>query len=126
MPIVSLKQIACHKSSHGAQLLTPPATDIAYSRTYLSGTQPVRVCKEAYCVVRPVSPGSSYTFDKSEDTVRLCSVVLGKLHVQLEGEPIFVLGILGVFKIRPGVACTVANEMCMDAILQITSILVDS
>lgn len=69
--------------------------------------------------------GCTLTLDKSEDTTRLCAVGLGKLHVQLDGEPIFVLGILGLFKIRPGVACTVANEMSMEGQLQITSIVMD-
>lgn len=54
--------------------------------------------------------------------MRLVSVALGKLHVQLAGEPIFVVGMHGVFKIQADVDCTVANELGVDCMLHITAI----
>lgn len=67
-----------------------------------------------------------FTIEKSETAIRLCAVATGKLHVQLDEEPIFVIGMHGLFKIDPGVVCTVANEMGMDAMLHITSIFLDT
>lgn len=68
-----------------------------------------------------MAAGSTYRFEKSE-ALRLVSLALGKLHVQLEGEPTFVVGMHGLFKIRPGVGCTVANDMTVDCTVHITAI----
>lgn len=105
---------------------TSLTTDIAFSRSYLSTVEPVRVCKEATHWVRRITHGMIFTLEKSENTIRLCTVATGKLHVQLDEEPIFVIGTHGLFKINPGVACTIANEMDLDAMLHITSIFLDA
>ncbi|KAK1754173.1 hypothetical protein QBC47DRAFT_362141 [Echria macrotheca] len=36
-----------------------------------------------------------------------------------KGEPEFLIGLYGVFRVKPGVACTVKNRLYIDAILQV-------
>lgn len=85
------------------------------------------MCEQASFSVQSVAPGATLTLRVSAGAaIRLCSVARGKLHVQPAGEPIFVLGAHGMFKVKPGVACTVANEMGVEAVLHITTILLDT
>lgn len=90
------------------------------------GDEGVRVCEQASFSVQSVAPGTMLKLRASAGGVRLCAVARGKLHVQPTGEPIFVLGAHGLFKVKPGVACTVANEMSVEAVLHVTTILLDA
>ncbi|KUI72766.1 hypothetical protein VM1G_11870 [Cytospora mali] len=50
-------------------------------------------------------PGCTLTLEKDKGVKRLASVAVGKVHVQLDGEPIFLLGSHGLFETGPGVGC---------------------
>lgn len=64
-----------------------------------------------------VRPGDKLQLDSEADKMRLFSVASGKVRVSLSGEPEFVLSQHGLFKVRPGAACTVRNELSSDAVL---------
>jgi len=54
--------------------------------------------------------------------LRLCSVVSGKFRVRVDGEPPFLMGSRGKFKINPDVAFVVENPLYVEPLLDVTSI----
>lgn len=129
MEVVQLEE--WEKAPGRIQSTTSASLDnIAFSRSYLSAGAGhaeggVRVCEEASFFARALRPGGTLRFASSGAARRLVSVAMGKLHVQLDGEPIFMLATHGLFKIRPGVGCVVANEACVTAVVHVTSIMLD-
>ncbi|ROV90606.1 hypothetical protein VSDG_07434 [Cytospora chrysosperma] len=129
MEVVQLEE--WEKAPGRIQSTTSESLDnIAFSRSYLSAGAGhaeggVRVCEEASFFARALRPGGTLRFASSGAARRLVSVAMGKLHVQLDGEPIFMLATHGLFKIRPGVGCVVANEACVTAVVHVTSIMLD-
>jgi len=53
---------------------------------------------------------------------RVCSIASGKLRVRIDGESEFTIGPHGLFKVRPGTACSVQNRLYIDAIVHISSL----
>ncbi|KAL2164932.1 hypothetical protein VTH06DRAFT_228 [Thermothelomyces fergusii] len=95
---------------------------IAFSKPYLSNPTStpygaVPVCDDVGFRVDTVQPGDKLLLDAEADKMRLCSVAAGKVRVSIGDEPEFVLSPHGLFKVRPGVACTVRNELPFDAVL---------
>ncbi|ROV94585.1 hypothetical protein VMCG_08202 [Cytospora schulzeri] len=105
--------------------------NIAFSRSYLRASAAqapamgARVCEEASFFARALRPGTTWTFDRNEGVKRLVAVALGKLHVQIDGEPIFLLATHGLFKVKPGVGCVVANETNLTVVIHVTSLMMD-
>ncbi|KAL2166906.1 hypothetical protein VTG60DRAFT_2045 [Thermothelomyces hinnuleus] len=105
----------------GTSIIAEPET-IAFSKPYLSNTTStphaaVPVCDDVGFRVDTIQPGDKLLLDAEADKTRLCSVAAGKVRVSIGGEPEFVLGPHGLFKVRPGAACTVRNELSFDAVL---------
>jgi len=69
-----------------------------------------------------ISSGNTQHFEANGRRTRLCAVVSGKLRIIIGDEPEFVVGSHGMFKISPGVACSVTNRSYVDAKLHVTSI----
>lgn len=101
------------------------ASDIAFSRPYLRAGREIRVCEEATFYVQVIRPGSTHKFAKRSDSTRLCSIASGKLHVMIEGEPVFILGMHGMFKVKPDFECVVGNESAVDVVLHVTCLLLE-
>lgn len=53
---------------------------------------------------------------------RLCSLVTGKVMVQLKGEPAFKMGAGGVLKLLQGVSGEIINSFSINAVLHVSSI----
>lgn len=92
---------------------------IAYSRAYLSTSQAVPVCDDVAFRVDTIFPGSMLRLEADPGKTRLCSVAAGKVRVKIGNEVEFVVGPHGMFKVRPGAACTVRNGLYLDAVLHI-------
>ncbi len=69
-----------------------------------------------------VQPGQTHRFAPDQEVMRVCSLASGKLRVRVKGEPEFVIGPRGMFKLKPGVACAVENRLYLDSVLHISSL----
>lgn len=66
--------------------------------------------------------GSSTQLAAEDDKMRLCSLATGKVRVRMDGVDDFVIGPNGMFKVRPGAACSVQNRLYIDAVIHMTTI----
>ncbi|KAI6377881.1 hypothetical protein MCOR25_002397 [Pyricularia grisea] len=100
---------------------------IAFSNAYLFGTNgsSVAVADGISFHVDVIRPGTRRTFEGDSATTRICSLASGKLKVRMQGEGELTLGPNGMFKIRPGVACTVENRVYLDCILHVSSVVTE-
>lgn len=100
---------------------------IAFSNAYLFGSNgsSVAVADGISFHVDVIRPGTRRTFDRDSATTRICSLASGKLKVRMQEESELTLGPHGMFKIRPGVACTVENRIYLDCILHVSSIVTE-
>ncbi|KAL2267272.1 hypothetical protein VTJ83DRAFT_4549 [Remersonia thermophila] len=94
--------------------------DIAFSKPYLSSARAVPVCEDVGFHVDTIPSGGTLQLLAERDAMRLCSVATGKVRITIGSEPAFDLGPHGMFKVKAGVACTVRNELSMDAVLHMT------
>ncbi|ROV91988.1 hypothetical protein VSDG_07615 [Cytospora chrysosperma] len=99
--------------------------NIAFSKSYLANGHEVPVCKEAAFRVEIIRSGHSQQFRFKNDTLCLCSIASGKLRVKMDGEDPFTIGSHGMFRILPGSACVVENEVYDDVTMHVTSIRVE-
>ena len=101
---------------------TDDEADIAFSKAYLSTNQVVPVCEDVSFRVDTIHSGGTLQIKSGDSETRICSVATGKVRVRTGSEPEFTIGPHGMFKIKPGVECTVQNWMYMDAIIHITAL----
>ncbi|KAL2134695.1 hypothetical protein VTI74DRAFT_11099 [Chaetomium olivicolor] len=103
----------------------PPMTDrtaktaIAFSKPYLSTSQAIPVSDDVAFRVDTISAGNTLTLEADANQIRLCSVAAGKVSVTIGGEEGFSVGPHGMFKVKPGVACTVKNGLYLEAVVHI-------
>lgn len=64
-------------------------------------------------------------FKAEAEKTRICSLAAGKLSVEFDEGTEFTIGPHGLFKIKPGVACSVQNRLYIDAILHMSTVLED-
>ncbi|GKU02079.1 unnamed protein product [Fusarium langsethiae] len=95
--------------------------NIAFSNSYLTSGQPVTVSEDISFNVIVLKPGTSSHWNVDDDKLRTCSVAAGKVRVTM-GEQTFNLGPNGMFVIRPGQACRVANRLYLDSVVHCTTI----
>jgi len=96
--------------------------NLAFSQSYLSTTQAVSVCEDVAFRVAHIKAGSSLQLGRDDNATHICSLATGKLRVKFANEPEFVIGPHGMFKVKPGAACTVQNRLYIDATLHISSL----
>ncbi|KAK3938231.1 hypothetical protein QBC46DRAFT_265828 [Diplogelasinospora grovesii] len=95
--------------------------NIAYSKSYLSTNHTVSVCEDVGFRIDTITSGGTLRFGRNADEqTRLCSLASGKVRVKIGDKPEFAIGPHGMFKVRPGVECTVQNWMYIDAVLHVT------
>ncbi|KAK4126455.1 hypothetical protein N657DRAFT_615213 [Parathielavia appendiculata] len=95
----------------------PYPETIAFSKPYLSTPQAVPVCDDVAFRVDTITPGGVLRLEVEANMTRLLSVAAGKVKVKLGDEDEFVVGRHGLFKVKPGVGCTVRNGLYMDAVV---------
>lgn len=84
--------------------------DLAMSEAFLSTSNFVQISHDTYVRVADIRPASVFRFNVEHDSNQHCSLSTGaRLKVRVEGEPEFIIGPRGMFKIRPGAKCTVDN-----------------
>ncbi|KAK0715531.1 hypothetical protein B0H67DRAFT_242336 [Lasiosphaeris hirsuta] len=93
--------------------------NIAFSKAYVSTNQGVPVCDDVTFRVDTIHSGGVLALEADAASTRICSLASGKVRVAAGDEPEFVIGPHGMFKVKPGVACTVKNWMYMDAVLHV-------
>lgn len=96
--------------------------DVAFSNSYLTSNQAVTVSEEISFNVIVIKPGESHEWAAESEKVRICSLAAGKLKVKLENAEPFSMGPNGMFKMKPGTACTVLNRLYIDAVLHVTTV----
>ena len=69
-----------------------------------------------------ITSGSTYSFAADPNKIRACVLLAGKVKVDVDGEAQFTVGPQGVFRIAPGVGCSVHNHFYVDATMQITTV----
>lgn len=78
---------------------------------------------DAITVLTVIVPsGAVHQFQTDRARTRICSLLSGKVRVQVAGEPEFVVGSHGIFKIAPGASCSVSNRCYFDVVLHVTSL----
>ncbi|KAJ3940264.1 uncharacterized protein N0V96_009255 [Colletotrichum fioriniae] len=95
---------------------------VAFSNSYLTSNQAVTVSEEISFNVIVIKPGESHEWAAESEKVRICSLAAGKLKVKLENAEPFSMGPNGMFKMKPGTACTVLNRLYIDAVLHVTTV----
>lgn len=103
-------------------ILTDSSTDVAFSNAYLTSNQAVSVSEDIAFNVIVVKPGGTHRWTEDHDKVRICSLAGGKLSVKLDKTEPFQIGPNGMFKVKPGTACSVENRMYVDAVIHVTSV----
>ncbi|KAK4118806.1 hypothetical protein N657DRAFT_659378 [Parathielavia appendiculata] len=94
---------------------------LAFSSTYLAANQTVQVSPNIKFQALSIPSGRVHQIPADATKTRVCTLATGKLAVHV-GRDEFVIGSQGIFKINPGVACTVTNRGYGDVVLQITSV----
>ncbi|KAK1637948.1 hypothetical protein BDP81DRAFT_393618 [Colletotrichum phormii] len=98
------------------------ATNVAFSNSYLTSNQAVTVSEDIFFNVIVIKPGESHEWTAESEKVRICSLAAGKLKVKLENTVPLLMGPNGMFKIKPGTACTVWNRLYIDAVVHVTTV----
>ncbi|KAL0943192.1 uncharacterized protein CTRU02_201078 [Colletotrichum truncatum] len=98
-------------------------TNVAFSNAYLTSNQAVTVSEDIAFNVLVIKPGASHQWTEEEDKVRICSLAVGKVNVNLGKTEPFQIGPNGMFKLKPGVACLIENRMYIDAVVHVTSVM---
>ncbi|KAF4120658.1 putative serine esterase (DUF676) [Geosmithia morbida] len=89
---------------------------IAFSTSYLTGTQPISIADDVSINRVHMPPGAMHRWPADRGRLRYCEVISGKVELRMDGKS-FSMGQGGVFVIRPSLACTVENRRYVEAIL---------
>ncbi|KAL8405654.1 hypothetical protein RB596_004493 [Gaeumannomyces avenae] len=92
--------------------------EVAFSSAYLTGQNQLRVAKDVSVRVEFLKPGGSLPLSPDARSTCLCTILAGKVKVQI-GDKSFSVGFGGNVMIRPGVSAVLQNWCYMDAHLQI-------
>lgn len=84
--------------------------------------QVTRVDRQFTLTVHKLPVDGSIELDVKPESVRLCSVAVGKIMVDLESNPAFLLGTHGMFKLMPGTSAQVSNVSEGEAVLHISTL----
>lgn len=108
------------------KLKRPPAkfhkTDIAFSSAYIiSNDHGIKLDGINFAVLH-LPGGATHTWTSDETALRVCSVAVGKLHVTM-GSKDFTIGAHGMWRIRGGEICEVANLNYGEAVVHISTVI---
>lgn len=96
--------------------------NIAFSKPYLENNQSIPVAADVSFRVETIKSGHKLEFEAITSRARYCSVASGKLRVSIAGQPEFVIGPHGVFKIKPGVKAWAQNRLYVDSVVHVVSV----
>lgn len=104
------------------KLLTCLLEGIAFASEYLSHSPSVAVAEEVTFRVVEMPAGKTERWEADEGTLRVCSVAQGSVAVTLD-ETKFMIGMNGMWKVKKGSVCEVANPSGQKAVIHVTSIM---
>ncbi|KAI7787276.1 hypothetical protein LA080_000614 [Diaporthe eres] len=96
--------------------------NIAFSKSYLENNQSIPVAADVSFRVETIKSGHKLEFEAIKSRARYCSVASGKLRVSIAGQPEFVIGPHGVFKIKPDVKAWAQNRLYVDSVVHVVSV----
>ncbi|KAG8160388.1 hypothetical protein KVR01_009924 [Diaporthe batatas] len=96
--------------------------NIAFSKAFLENSQSIPVAADVSFRVDTIKSGHKLEFEATTSNTRYCSVATGKLRVSIAGQPEFVIGPHGVFKIKPGVKAWAQNRLYIDSVVHVVSV----
>jgi hypothetical protein len=85
-------------------------------------SQVTRVDNQFLFTVCAIPAGGSFDLAAEASSLRLCSVAMGKVMVDLEGNRSFLLGTHGMFKVMPGKSVTIINGAQAEAVLHVSAL----
>jgi hypothetical protein len=97
-------------------------SDIAFSKSFLENNQSVPVAADVSFRVDTIKSGHKLEFEELASYTRYCSVASGKVRVTIAGQPEFIIGPHGVFKIKPGVKASAQNRLYIDSVVHVVSV----
>ncbi|KAK0743884.1 hypothetical protein B0T18DRAFT_372064 [Schizothecium vesticola] len=97
----------------------PPVPDLA---THVSIGQTIRLSKDVTVSIDTISAGAAFQFPANGKQTRVCTMIAGKLKVQVDGEEEFAIGSRSMFRIAPGAKCLVVNGYYADAVVHVTTL----
>lgn len=104
------------------QSADPETLDIAFSKSFLENNQSIPVAADVSFRVDTIKSGHKLEFETTTSNTRYCSVASGKLRVSIVGQPEFIIGPHGVFKIKPGVKAWAFNRLYIDSVVHVVSV----
>lgn len=116
----ALSSQCLHKVYHDIPLTQ--TLDIAFSKSFLENSQSIPVAADVSFRVDTIKSGHKLEFEANTSNTRYCSVAAGKLRVSIAGQPEFVIGPHGVFKIKPGVKAWAQNRLYIDSVVHVVSV----
>ncbi|KAM7208340.1 hypothetical protein V8F20_001318 [Naviculisporaceae sp. PSN 640] len=105
--------------------------ELAFSSTHLlssatdSSHRPgrtIQVSKGVSFLATHIASGTIHKLEPDKTKLRICTLANGKLRITVDGEPEFVIGANGMFKLSPGKGCKILNKAYVDAVLHVTSV----
>ncbi|KAK3339161.1 hypothetical protein B0H65DRAFT_432340 [Neurospora tetraspora] len=99
---------------------TDKLISFAYSKAFLSAGHTIPVCNDVQVQVKTINTGQTITMEPDDGQTRLVWIATGKVRVKLGDEPELIIGQHGMFRIEPGMACTIENRVYVDVTLHVT------
>ncbi|KAI5461706.1 hypothetical protein BGZ63DRAFT_487646 [Mariannaea sp. PMI_226] len=97
------------------RMVDKSSQNIAFSNSYLTSGQPVKVSDDVRFNVHIIKPGASMTWSVDDEQLLMVSVAAGKLKVTMNDQT-FQLGPNGMFVVRQGHSCRVENRLYIDSV----------
>lgn len=94
-----------------------PSTDIAFSSTYLQArTLGIRISGTNFQILHILSgTEKDIPISTAKESIKICSVAKGRVNVSL-GSKKFTIGEGGMWRVRCGEKCIVANQLSLHAV----------
>lgn len=90
--------------------------------THVSIGQTIRLSKDVTVSIDTISAGAASQFPAHGKQTRVCTMIAGKLKVQVDDEKEFTIGCRSMFRVGPGAKCLVVNGSYVDAVVHVTTL----
>lgn len=124
--------IAPANASNSTSRMSPPVTLLSSTSTnkratsdlatHVSIGQTIRLSKDVTVSIDTISAGAAFQFPPHSKQTRVCTMIGGKLKVQVDGEEEFTIGSRSMFRVGPGAKCLVVNGFYVDAVVHVTTL----
>ncbi|KAK3941388.1 hypothetical protein QBC46DRAFT_431153 [Diplogelasinospora grovesii] len=98
------------------------SSNLGFAPNFISTRPNIQVRDKIVFSSISIPSGNMQRFEIDPEKTRVCSLISGKVTVQVDGESQFKVGPQGMFPVQPGVSCTVLNNCYAVAVLHVTSV----